>query len=399
MIVTETLQSTGRFTLGLRDDTPATVWRDIQEAIESYDASTDRRDTVLDGQVFVFPTRTNCPTPTTAIYAGQLLNVEDHLSFSGQHLAAYMARQNGIGRHVPAPIQFGTQTLSTLLVQVLPTNGITTGTITSTGLPSATAEWKVGQSLREFIDEFCSTIGAEWRVNPDGTLDAGPAATLFDADQVVVMPNPGSASGHPRGIAGSPTSQRIYAQDTADHVLAAGSGLGDQMAVATATATAARGYGFDGTRGEFWAVVDAAGSDLAAVTAAAAGSINLRAAPRDSFGIAVDDATCRQFVAPGDVILVWAPRRGIDGGGHVAIDGQNARPIRARVTSMTWSRPPTWGVWLRRHSGTVRWVDLTAWIAPADQQTTLSVSTGRGAIDWAAEPGVAARLGTTELLL
>lgn len=79
-------------------------------------------------------------------------------------------------------------------------NGITAGSIPSASTPTRQATFDAGTSRREILDTICDIFGREWRLNADGTLDAGTAANLFRSGKVIAGPRMGGRSAALTGV-------------------------------------------------------------------------------------------------------------------------------------------------------------------------------------------------------
>lgn len=79
-------------------------------------------------------------------------------------------------------------------------NGLTAGAIPSAASPTRQATFDPGTSRRQILTMICDIFGREWRINPDGTLDADAAATLFRSGTVIVGPGMGGRGSGLTGI-------------------------------------------------------------------------------------------------------------------------------------------------------------------------------------------------------
>jgi hypothetical protein len=399
--VTETLMAPGSWSLSLRRDAVGSrAWLAMRAALAGYDPVGNRWVPAGDGYVAVFPTqRTSTPASFAgARYVGHLLSASGPTGFAGEGLPSLLNRSNGYGVIATSTTSYSSRSLSAWLDAVLPVNGLTKGAVSTAGLSNASGRWVAGQGARELLAEVCGAVGgAEWRVNPDGTVDAAATGALFRSGQVVVSPSPAATLGFPRGVDGSVLAYSIDCGTVASRTVVAGDGDGDGMTVAVADAATPVVYGLGGAAATVAALVDAPGADSAESAALASAQLAIRTSTRDSYRLAVRDLHVWEFVDAGDSVWVWAPDAGVDGGPAVAWQGQTIRPQLKRVHSMSGPVPAAWSVWLFR-SSVGEWVDLTSWVEWESGDVFATVGQGVGPVAWARESG-AAWLGVTSQLV
>lgn len=402
MIVTETLRAPGSWTLQLRRATPRSVVAALRASTGVVNTSTGTLTPTLNGWVVVFPTRPEVASASlsAAIYTGRLFDWDGELGFAGEGLPAELNTSTGEGAvNTGASVAYTARDLSSWLDVMLPANGITKGAVTLSGLSPVAHDWLTGVGVRHLLDEICDKVGgADWRIRPTGVLDAGPPAALFRSGEVFVSSAGASQSGQPRGLVGEVVGQSVSGRQVADRVLVAGGDVGPGMLRGVWLAGSERRVSLDGTRAEVCAVVDSPGSSQAECDAAAAAVGALRATLRSSFDVRVVGEGIRSDVAPGDVVWLLADLVGLEQGLPAVIDGHTRYVLPVRVTSMEWSPvPEKWSVMLltRSVAGSPVWTDLSPWVEwPTSGAASLTVSHGRGAVEWAAQQGVRERLGT-----
>lgn len=396
MRVTRTLMAPGSWQFSLRRDAVGTsVLRELRDSIATYDATTDEWSTVLDGYICVYssPVATALPDIANADYIGLVLNSSGRATFGGEGLAALLNRSNGIGVFQISPGPEATRNLTTWMSDIFPVNGLTKGTVTMTGLSSVLTRWQVGVGAREFLTKVCQQAGgAEWRINTDLTVDAGPAGTLHDSGRVLITPNDVPSAGYVRGVDGSIIGFELDAGNTADRVHVAPAGEGETLTMTTAQAASAKGVTTSNARCWYGVAVDAPASDAGQASTLATNVLALRSTPRDTFRVRVADPYAFWYIAEGDTIYVHDPAQNVDGGNPLDWAGGVIYPQVKRVHSMSGPIPPDASVWLYRASG--GWTNLTDAIEPTTGDTFLSVGQGAGPAAWAAADDEA-WLGTT----
>lgn len=397
MKITERLMLPGDFAGELDQAAPRYIWQAVADAVATYDSSTDRLDPTMSGQIVVFDNRTTTPSLATARWAGQLQDcpIGDR-GFAGEGLAAYIGRSNGYGPRPSSAVSYAAQDLSAWFDDLLPSNGVTKGTVTTTGLSSVEGMWSPAQTVREMLTWVCGRVGnAEWRINPDGSIDAAAEGDLFDSGLVIVHPDPQPVGSFPFELAGRATGLQVSAASTASDAIIAADGAGAGVVLGSASAGTTIGYALDGAAGEFVLLVNAptvAGADASTVAASALGP---RKYATSTWKVLVTDPVARRRIAPGDTIYVYDPERGIDGGSPISVGGRVVRPQLARVRSLVWETTPANGVWLRTNTGTESWLDLSDWIIHTNTPTSvLTVGSGRGeTLDSVASSGQSSWLG------
>ncbi len=114
-------------------------------------------------------------------YSGVVLkkNLDDtSLTLEGASIHWHLGDDSGAGPTREGTQAFSSSSLSSVISNALTDTGLTSGTITTTGLGSYTGTHYF-DSPAEIIRSACLAIGAEYRVNPDGTVDAGPKDEVY----------------------------------------------------------------------------------------------------------------------------------------------------------------------------------------------------------------------------
>jgi len=133
---------------------------------------------------------------TAARYVGPLLAkqvADGGMVISGAGMSWWLGDESGVGELIELEVSLESSTLENAVDNLLPVTGsITKGTIVE---PAGQTYQGVHQweTPLDAIRTVCSSLGCEFRVNNDGTLDAGPRDDVFnvDAPAVVVTRRPG----------------------------------------------------------------------------------------------------------------------------------------------------------------------------------------------------------------
>lgn len=121
---------------------------------------------------------------TLARYSGVLLDKElndSTITLRGASLHWHLGDDDNAGPCVEGTTSFSSSTLTSVVSTALTETGLTSGTITTTGLGSYTGTHYFA-SPAEILRTACLALGAEYRVNPNGTVDAGPKNAVYNTD-------------------------------------------------------------------------------------------------------------------------------------------------------------------------------------------------------------------------
>lgn len=119
-----------------------------------------------------------------ARYSGVLLDKsldDESLTLKGASIHWHLGDDEGGGPVREGDISFSSSSLTSVISSALTGTGLSSGTITTTGLGSYTGHHYF-DSPAQIIRTACLALGAEYRVNPDGTVDAGPKASVYVID-------------------------------------------------------------------------------------------------------------------------------------------------------------------------------------------------------------------------
>jgi hypothetical protein len=318
------------------------------------------------GHVAIIPGRVN-PTEmgdqcwAMARYVGVLRAVEsgEQYTLSGSGMAYWLGDENGVGDVIESPgVTISAETFANSVRALLPAGGaVTEGTLTNvTGTYDGVHTW---QTRRSALDYVCDYYGADWRVNGDATLDAGPASALFRTTPECIIARR-DASGYDMGMKALPGSlestRDVSTYSTRVVVVADGYHIGD------ATASVVPYKDPHGNPVIITRVVDEQDDTLAVNADVRAQMIlDKYAGPRRQVRLSVDDFDVAGDIEPGDTVWVWDPDSGlVDVAYEVPFRGRLLNPVPVRVLSLTWPITDGYSVGFRDKDG--GWVDLTPWV-------------------------------------
>lgn len=298
-----------------------------------------------------------------AIYTGVITRMPSPRTFEGADLSYWLGTPDGLGNNFGQTVEV-TQTMSAWISSILTSagNGIAAGTLTNTGLSSLTGapSW---MSPREAIDWVMRATGAEYRMNPTGTLDAAKSPDLFVSTPTTVITRHEEGQDGPlRGLDGSLIVASVDVEQYTTEVQVIGAGDGSSVVVATATGSTSFKTFANGTP-VFRRFVNApteASANAALIAAAQLGQWNQE---RRELALASNTYTVTRVVKPGDYTWVYDPVAGlIDPANQIVYRGEAISPIKLRVHALTWPIEEGMGVYLRKSGATPTYVDLTPFV-------------------------------------
>lgn len=233
----------------------------------------------------------------------------------------------------------------------------------------------VFQSPREAIEYVCETLGAEYIVRGDGTIDAGLISDLYAVNPKALLDRRSTGVDMAlRAMLGEfKTSQDVEDFTTRVVLLANGSA----GALVTADADINPGINpyrdIHGNPVKWTRLVSESATDTGNADARAQLALNRFTSTRDAMTLSSTDYDVKGDVQVGDYIWVHDPELGIvDGNNEVLFRGERYNAMKLRLTEMTWGVPQDFSVGYRDWSG--NWYNLTDYVVPeAANSATLVV--------------------------
>lgn len=254
---------------------------------------------------------------------------------------------------------------------------ITEGTIQALG--GFYQKYVIHTTTREQIDALCVVYGAEWRINPDFTLDAGTAATVYGSTPVAVLVrNAGGRELALPGFEGDVAVTSDFSEYASHIVLLTGSGFG------AATATSLLTPGFRDPNGNLVArdrIYD--GSDLTEdqwqSTADALLAVHEVVDGRREVTLDSSSYDVRGTVFAGSQVYVYDLDLGLyDFTNEARYGGSTIWPQQVRVTRLTWPVEAGMGVYYRTATGvgTFVYTDLSDYVEYEAPGTSIEIVAG-----------------------
>lgn len=375
MTVNEVLMRLGRWGFKLTPETP----REVLDAIDYFGhiaISTGRVDPrVADDSLL-----------RSARYVGvvrvrQLAEVGSaaESTLGGPGMAMWLGDEDKKGSVLENATPFASGSFTSTVRDLLPASGaVTEGTLHSvTGVYTNT---HVYQDPRTAIDYVCSTFTAdasdpvEWRVNGDGTLDAGKASQLYvTTPKCAIVRRSAGVDMNLRALPGKASTGRDVDDFTTRVVLLA-SGTGGSVATGSADISPGLNTYKDlhGNTLVMTRLVSESATSSGNAASRAQLALNQFTAPRTQLTLSTSDYDVKGDVAVGDAVWVSSPDVGLeDLNNEITHRGRRLNPVKLRLNEMTWPVVKGMSVAYRDKNG--RWYDLTDYVKFESGQTTLVV--------------------------
>jgi hypothetical protein len=345
--ITRRLMKPGQFDLQLKPSAP----KSLIQAIDKFDHIIVTRNRLLPIEGY-----SDVNIRAQALFSG----VIEEMSRTSNKLAGFgleywLGTPDGRGDLLDVAVSRTAGTLSQWVGDLRPSS-LSAGTVNNAGTSAVTNNY-FGITRREALDAVCRAAGAEWRVNPDWTLDAGTAANLFVTSPSLVITR--RTQGDDGGYRGVEVAELNTSESVATYIteaLVVGEGL------VTATAAGSTSY-VDGLNNALvmQAFVSAAADQAASAVAAAV--VAERNAVRRELTLSSRSYNVTRFVDPGDWVYVWDEQADLrDQAVQVMFNGELISPIALRVHSVRFPLEEGMGVYVRRSGATPVYTDVSDWV-------------------------------------
>ncbi len=361
MGVNEIGNAPGAWDLKLRPGTPRDVW----DRIDYFG-----RIVVMAGRLDPAQYGDNLLTEARYVGVVRQKDVNDgELSLSGPGMVVWLGDEDQKGPVIETTLSGTASTFADAVRDVLSVQAnITEGTLFSVpGTASYSYQWK---TVREALESLCDIFGTptfpvEYRVNGDGSLDAGRVEDLYDTTpQVILTPKD---SGYDGDLVALPSrfSAQQDVEDFTTRTVAFSQGEGE------AITTEARDLddisrtnpylGLDGQPITVTRMIDASGSENANLGNLAAQQLGRFATPNNVLTLSTVEYDISGDVNAGDYVYAYDPDAGlVDESVEIYFRGQRINPVILRVLETTWPVVEGMTVAYRHNDGT--WIDLTDYV-------------------------------------
>ena len=361
MTVTQRLMKPGRWRLALIPDTPFAV----TSAIGFLD------------HIVITPTRlypveayTDANVLASAIYSGPLTSRPTPTTLEGYDNSYWLGTPDGLGDILETPLALVASSLLSTWWGFLKPAALNTGTITNTGtVPGAQGPFQ-WVTRREAFDAVCRGYGAEWRVNPNFTVDAAIPSTLWTtaAPTVVVTRKKAGAEGPFNGLDATQLVTKSDVEQLTTKVYAVTQGPGTLLAAGAIVSSFGTGYKDPLNNNViFERVVNAPTEPAANATTVAAAIVGQYQQPLFETTLSSKTYNVSRFVRPGDTVYVYDREAGLtDATKQITFQGQLISPKTLRVERGM-------GVYIRRSGATPTYTDVTDFVAWEDGDVTWEI--------------------------
>ncbi|MDX2697020.1 fibronectin type III domain-containing protein [Streptomyces ipomoeae] len=378
MAVTEILKALGSWEIKLLGSIP----RDVLDGIDYF------------GHVAIIPGRLD-----PAQYGDNLLDVAryvgvvrtktigddgrtnapaDDISIGGVGMAFWLGDEDGKGDVYENAIEPASASFATTINMLLPASGaVTAGTIHSvSGTYTGRHQY---ETPRTAISYVCDTMSSEsvpvsWRVNGDGTLDAGPDANLFVTNPTCVILSKGAGEDMAlRALPGSMDVTRDM-EDYSTRVVLLAEGEGDSIATGAADISPATGYkDIHGNPLKLTRLVSESDTSTTNAEIRAALQLSRFTSTRNALTLSTSDYDVHGSFVVGDRVWVYDPDAGlVDTSTEITFRGLRLNPIKLQVTETSWAITSGYTVAYRSANGV--WTDLTDYVEfETDDTSTVTV--------------------------
>ncbi|MET8334355.1 fibronectin type III domain-containing protein [Streptosporangium canum] len=352
MAVTETLMGLGSWQIMLAEETP----RDLLDRLGFF------------GHVAVVPGRVN-----PAEYQDMLLDMARYVGvltgrefekakkIGGQGMAVWLGDADDKGEVLESAVQIAGQTFPNAIRTLLGSStAVVEGVLGSVpGTYSGRHQW---QSRRKAISYVCDTMGGEWRVNGDGTLDAGLATSLFRSNPDCVIVRHG-ADGRDLALTGLPGDMSLArdVQDWTTRVVLLAEGEGDAVATGSADIGSNPYLDLRGQPVKRTRLISESTTSNGNAQSRAQLQLNRFSGTRNAMRLSTMDYDVRGSFQVGDWVWVYDPDAGLlDTNNEIVYRGQRFNPIKLRAVEASWPVAEGMTVAHRAQDGT--WRDLTPYV-------------------------------------
>lgn len=294
--------------------------------------------------------------------------IEQGYELGGPGMAFWLGDDDGSGKGdiYENAVTPASATFASTINQLLPASGaVTAGTIYSVaGTYSGRHQYETPRKAITYVCEtFTASSGSKvnWRVNGDGTLDAGPESDLFVTDPRCVISRK-SAGKDVNGVESVPGAFGVTRDmdDFSTRVVLLAEGEGESIATGAADIEPGSNPYKNIHGGTLKLTRLASESDTGITLADTRAEVLLAqyTASQDELVVETDNYYIEGSFDVGDYVWVWDPNAGlVDPDNEITFRGERLNPIKLQVTEAKW--PITEGYTVAYRDANGAWYDLT----------------------------------------
>ncbi|WP_406170356.1 fibronectin type III domain-containing protein [Streptomyces canus] len=303
---------------------------------------------------------------------------QDDLSVGGVGMAFWLGDEDGKGSVYENAVEPASASFADTVTMLLPASGaVTTGTLYSvTGQYTGHHQYESPRSAITYVCDTMSTtsVPVSWRVNGNGTLDAGPDSSLFAATPTCVITTKDAGEDMAmRALPGSVDVTRDV-EDYSTRVVLLAEGEGTSIATGAADISPATSYkDIHGNALTLTRLVSESDTATANAETRAQLALSQFTSTRNALQLSTSDYDVHGTFQVGDRVWVYDPDSGlIDTSTEITFRGQRINPIKLQVTETQWAITDQYTVAYRTAAGV--WVDLTQYVEwETDSTSTVTV--------------------------
>ncbi|GGW15741.1 hypothetical protein GCM10018980_51950 [Streptomyces capoamus] len=380
MAVQEVLKALGSWEVKLQPSTP----RDVLDALDYF------------GHVAIVPGRLDPQQYgdnllTAARYVGVLRTrtigddgrtnaPQDDLSVGGVGMAMWLGDEDNKGAVYENAVVAASATFADTINMLLPASGaypVTVGTVYPVaGQYTGRHQYETPREAITYVCDTMSTtsVPVSWRVNGDGTLDAGPDSSLFVTNPTCVITT--KAAGEDMSLRALPGSIDVTrdVEDYSTRVVLLAEGEGASIATGAADISPATPYkDIHGNPIKLTRLVSESDTATANASVRAQLALSQFTSTRNALTLSTADYDVHGSFQVGDRVWVYDPDSGlVDTTTEIQFRGLRINPIKLQVTEANWSITKGFTVAYRAGDGT--WIDLTQYVEfETDGTSTVTV--------------------------
>lgn len=312
----------------------------------------------------------------TGVYRGKAQSqADDTYTLSGVGMSVWLGDEDGKGQCLETQLEIDAAPFPDSIRALLPTT-VHEGTLFSLGGATFSGTFQYVDP-RTAIKYVCDTIGAEYRVNGDATIDAGAITDLYRQIPIcALVKRDAGRDMKVRALAGGFSLSEDVNDFTTRVVLLA---QGEGAATATGSADILTGLNpykdLWGNTLQMTRLVSESTTDTGNADARAQLNLNQYTSPTDALTLSTTDFDIKGDLQVGDNIYVHDPDQSlVDNNNEIIFRGRRINPIILRCTEVTWPVGKKLSIMYRSPAGV--WTDLTPWVIPENTSSTTVVVNG-----------------------
>lgn len=305
---------------------------------------------------------------------------QDDLSVGGVGMAMWLGDEDNKGQVYENAVMPASATFADTINMLLPASGayaVTVGTIYSVaGQYTGKHQYETPRTAISYVCDTMSTtsVPVSWRVNGNGTLDAGPDSNLFVTNPTCVITTKDAGEDmFLRALPGSVDVTRDV-EDYSTRVVLLAEGEGTSIATGSADISPATPYkDIHGNALKLTRLVSESDTATANASVRAQLALSQFTSTRNALQLSTADYDVHGTFQVGDRVWVYDPDSGlVDTSTEITFRGARINPLKLQVTETQWAITKQYTVAYRDANGT--WTDLTQYVEwETDATSTVTV--------------------------